>query len=37
VLAALDAHAQGQVAGDDITFVLCQFDPPPARASGRAA
>ena len=36
VLAALDAHAQGQVAGDDITFVLCQFDPP-ARASGRAA
>jgi len=37
VLAALDAHAEGQVAGDDITFVLCQFDPPPARASGRAA
>jgi serine phosphatase RsbU (regulator of sigma subunit) len=37
VLAALEAHAQGQVAGDDITFVLCQFDPPPARASGRAA
>lgn len=36
VLAALEAHAQGQVAGDDITFVLCQFDPP-ARASGRAA
>jgi sigma-B regulation protein RsbU (phosphoserine phosphatase) len=37
VLAALEAHAQGQVAGDDITFVLCQFDPPPVRASGRAA
>ncbi len=36
VLAALETHAQGQVAGDDITFVLCQFDPP-ARASGRAA
>jgi sigma-B regulation protein RsbU (phosphoserine phosphatase) len=37
VLAALEQHAEGQVAGDDITFVLCQFDPPPARASGRAA
>jgi serine phosphatase RsbU (regulator of sigma subunit) len=37
VLAALDAHAEGELAGDDITFVLCQFDPPPARASGRAA
>ncbi|HEX4454858.1 MAG TPA: SpoIIE family protein phosphatase [Kofleriaceae bacterium] len=37
VLAALEHHAEGQVAGDDITFVLCQFDPPPARASGRAA
>jgi phosphoserine phosphatase RsbU/P len=36
VLAALEEHAKGQVAGDDITFVLCQFDPP-ARASGRAA
>jgi phosphoserine phosphatase RsbU/P len=37
VLAALEQHAEGQVAGDDITFVLCQYDPPPARASGRAA
>jgi sigma-B regulation protein RsbU (phosphoserine phosphatase) len=35
VLAALDRHAEGQVAEDDITFVLCQYDPPAQRASGR--
>jgi sigma-B regulation protein RsbU (phosphoserine phosphatase) len=28
VLAALDRHAAGSQADDDITFVLCQFDPP---------
>ena len=33
VIAALERHAEGQLAEDDITFVLCQFDPP-ARASG---
>jgi serine phosphatase RsbU (regulator of sigma subunit) len=33
VLQALERHAEGVVAEDDITFVLCQFDPP-ARASG---
>jgi len=36
VLAALDRHSEGSMAEDDITFVLCQFDPP-ARASGRAS
>ena len=36
VIATLDRYADGTAAGDDITFVLCQFDPP-ARASGRAA
>jgi sigma-B regulation protein RsbU (phosphoserine phosphatase) len=35
VLAALDRHAEGQVAEDDITFVLCHYDPPAQRASGR--
>jgi serine phosphatase RsbU (regulator of sigma subunit) len=33
VLAALERHAEGVMAEDDVTFVLCQFDPP-ARASG---
>jgi serine phosphatase RsbU (regulator of sigma subunit) len=33
VLQVLERHAEGAVAEDDITFVLCQFDPP-ARASG---
>jgi len=28
VLAALDHHADGAQPEDDITFVLCQFDPP---------
>jgi len=32
VLAALERHAAGQQADGDITFVLCQFDPP-ARSS----
>jgi serine phosphatase RsbU (regulator of sigma subunit) len=34
VLGALDRHAEGQMAEDDITFVLCQYDPPAQRASG---
>jgi serine phosphatase RsbU (regulator of sigma subunit) len=34
VLAANDRHAEGQPADDDITFVLCQFDPN-ARSSVR--
>ncbi|MEO8550107.1 MAG: SpoIIE family protein phosphatase, partial [Kofleriaceae bacterium] len=37
VLAALERHAEGQVAEDDVTFVLCQYDPPAQRASGRGA
>lgn len=32
VLAAVERHAEGGQAGDDITLVLCQFDPP-ARTS----
>lgn len=28
VLSAVDEFAQGTIADDDITFVLCQFDPP---------
>jgi len=28
VLAANERHAEGALADDDITFVLCQFDPP---------
>ena len=28
VLKALERHAEGKQADDDITFVLCQFDPP---------
>jgi sigma-B regulation protein RsbU (phosphoserine phosphatase) len=34
VLAALDRHAEGMVADDDITFVLCQFDPPRVSTTG---
>jgi serine phosphatase RsbU (regulator of sigma subunit) len=32
VVTALDRHSEGTLASDDITFVLCQFDPP-ARTS----
>ncbi|MDB4958633.1 MAG: rsbU [Myxococcales bacterium] len=28
VIAALETHSEGAVADDDITFVLCQYDPP---------
>jgi sigma-B regulation protein RsbU (phosphoserine phosphatase) len=31
VLANVEAHAAGELASDDITFVLCQYDPPVAR------
>ncbi|HEY0252361.1 MAG TPA: SpoIIE family protein phosphatase [Kofleriaceae bacterium] len=34
VLTALERHAEGQLAEDDVTFVLCQFDPPAQRQSG---
>ncbi len=39
LVTALDQYADGKVADDDITFVLCQYDPPisTARASGRVA
>ena len=46
VVAELERYGEGAVAEDDITFVLCQFDPqggqalagPPAtRSSGRGA
>jgi sigma-B regulation protein RsbU (phosphoserine phosphatase) len=34
VLAALERHAEGMVADDDITFVLCQYDPPRLSSTG---
>jgi hypothetical protein len=34
VLAAVEKHADGAQAQDDITFVLCQYDP--GRSSQRA-
>jgi len=40
VLDALEKHAEGMQADDDITFVLCQFDPPRLSSStgvGRGA
>lgn len=38
IVLTLDRYADGAVAEDDITFVLCQFDPPVARSSaGRGA
>lgn len=33
----LERYAEGALAEDDITFVLCQFDPATARSSGRGA
>ncbi|HEU0035347.1 MAG TPA: SpoIIE family protein phosphatase [Kofleriaceae bacterium] len=33
IVHALDRYAEGVMADDDITFVLCQFDPPAARTS----
>jgi sigma-B regulation protein RsbU (phosphoserine phosphatase) len=37
VLAALERHAEGTLADDDITLVLCQFDPSHASGFGRGA
>jgi serine phosphatase RsbU (regulator of sigma subunit) len=39
IVAALDRYAEGALAEDDITLVLCQFDPPASRplAAGRGA
>jgi serine phosphatase RsbU (regulator of sigma subunit) len=34
ILGALEAHAEGALAEDDITFVLCQFDPRSTTATG---
>ena len=37
LIGALEQYAEGKLADDDITFVLCQYDPPPvsnARLSG---
>lgn len=34
---ALDRYGEGTLAEDDITFVLCQYDPPVNRASGPQA
>jgi serine phosphatase RsbU (regulator of sigma subunit) len=36
VLALVEAHAAGEVASDDITFVLCQYDPPVSRPQAGA-
>jgi serine phosphatase RsbU (regulator of sigma subunit) len=33
VVAALESYADGAVAEDDITLVLCQFDPAQAAAA----
>ncbi len=38
IVATLDRYADGAIADDDMTLVLCQFDPPAVRASaGRGA
>jgi serine phosphatase RsbU (regulator of sigma subunit) len=40
VLAAVECHADGLAADDDVTFVMCQFDPPARTTSsglGRGA
>lgn len=36
VRATIDSFAAGTVSQDDITFVLCQYDPPAAHAQPRA-
>lgn len=30
VVKAVESYAEGEVAGDDVTFVMCQYDPPAA-------
>ena len=37
LVAALDRHGEGLVAEDDITFVLCQYDPPLSEVGRGAA
>jgi serine phosphatase RsbU (regulator of sigma subunit) len=38
IVRSLDQYAEGVIAEDDITFVLCQFDPPASRREvGRGA
>jgi serine phosphatase RsbU (regulator of sigma subunit) len=37
IVHTLDRYAEGTLADDDITLVLCQYDPPAARQSGRGA
>jgi hypothetical protein len=39
LVVALERYGDGAIAEDDITFVLCQFDPPVSRpvAAGRGA
>ncbi|MFT3697245.1 MAG: SpoIIE family protein phosphatase [Kofleriaceae bacterium] len=37
VLSALERHAEGQMAEDDVTFVLCQYDPPVQRQSSHSS
>ncbi|MGE0404530.1 MAG: SpoIIE family protein phosphatase, partial [Kofleriaceae bacterium] len=37
LVSTLDGFSEGLAAEDDITFVLCQFDPTSDRSSGRAS
>jgi serine phosphatase RsbU (regulator of sigma subunit) len=37
IVATLDHYAEGAIADDDITLVLCQYDPPAARVSAKPA
>jgi serine phosphatase RsbU (regulator of sigma subunit) len=37
IVQTLDQYAEGTNADDDITLVLCHYDPPAARQSGRGA
>jgi hypothetical protein len=36
-VSTLDGFGEGVAAEDDITFVMCQFDPSSDRNSGRAS
>jgi sigma-B regulation protein RsbU (phosphoserine phosphatase) len=37
IVTTLDTYSEGASVEDDITFVLCQFDPPASRQCGRGA
>ena len=37
IVRELERYAEGAIAEDDITFVLCQFDPPARASAGRGA